>query len=129
MEDIEKARLWEHRQSVNSDFNSISNYFLLAQSFLLIVATSNQIEVGYHRLIVGILALALSGIWLYVQSKQKFLLDGLKKRCAAELPDYAQTRADREHPVWRFSNTAIMARVLPMLFSLAWIVIVSTTGL
>ncbi|MGY2093404.1 RipA family octameric membrane protein [Nocardia gipuzkoensis] len=127
LDEAAKQRLWEHRQSVNSDFNNMSNYFLLAQSFLLIVATSNQIETGYHRLIVGILGFTLSVIWLYVQAKQKFILDGLKRRCAAEFPEYAETRAGRAHTVWRFSNTAIVARLMPTLFGLTWIAIISTT--
>ena len=116
-------RLWDHRQSVNNDFNAISNYFMLGQSFLLVVATSSGADQSAERITVTLLGLVLTVIWLYVQSKQKFLLDQLKRRCATELPEYAETREQRLHPLWRFSNTAIMAVILPALFAATWTVI------
>jgi hypothetical protein len=121
--DREQDRLWEHRQSLNEDFNSLSNYFMLAQSFLLVVALSNSGGASAQRLAVIILGFALTLIWLYVQSKQRYLLTHLKKRCAMEFPEYAKTRLQRQHPIWRLSNTWIMAVLVPVLFAAAWVVI------
>lgn len=123
IDERKQNRLWEHRQNLNQDFNSLSNYFMLAQSFLLVVALSNSGEALVQHLAVIILGFALTLIWLYVQSKQRYLLTHLKKRCAAEFPEYAETRQQREHPIWQFSNTWIMAVLVPLLFTAAWVVI------
>ena len=41
MDAREEDRVWDHRQHLNDDFNNLSNYFLLAQSFLIAAATSS----------------------------------------------------------------------------------------
>ena len=84
-------RLWEHRLSVNNDFSQLSNYFLLGQSFLLVVATSKD-TFAVSATAVTLLGIALTAVWLYVQTKQRFALELLKRRCAAEFPEYAATR-------------------------------------
>lgn len=121
--DREQDRLWEHRQSINGDFNNLSNYFMLAQSFLLVVALSNSGEARASHFAVIILGFALTLIWLYVQSKQRYLLNHLKKRCSAEFPEYAETRQQRVHLMWQFSNIWIMAVLVPVLFTITWVVI------
>lgn len=123
MDERAQDRLWEHRQRVNEDFNSISNRFMLTQSFLLLVATSEGASGEGPRIAVTFLGFTLTLLWAYVQSKQKFLLDILRRRCAQELPEYAVTSAERVHPLWRFSNTWITAVVLPSIFAITWAVI------
>ncbi|WP_028707692.1 hypothetical protein [Propionicicella superfundia] len=123
MDDAARQRLWEHRQTTNEDFNSISNYFLLAQSFLLLAAVDGMGTPDVARLAVSILGLLLTVLWCYVQAKQRYLLNQLKAECAEEFPEYNSTRASRTHRIWRFSNTAVMAYVIPGLFAVTWLVV------
>lgn len=121
-----QQRLWEHRQALNGDFNSISNYFMLAQSFLLVVAVTIGTSLTPRSLAVTLLGLTLTIVWLYVQSKQRFLLDQLKDRCAKELPEYAATRSLRVHPIYRLSITKLLSILPPLLFAATWVTILVT---
>lgn len=123
VDDGERGRLWEHRIAINDDFNSISNYFLLAQSFLLLAAVDGMETPNVARLALSVLGFLLTGLWCYMQAKQRYLLNQLKARCANEFPEYRSTRSSRSNPIWRLSNTAVMAYVIPSLFAITWIVI------
>lgn len=117
--------LWQHRQNLNADFNNLGNFFMLAQSFLLAVAVQGSEKGGRATLLTTALpafGVLLTIIWMYVQAKQRALLEAVKKRCAEKLPEYKTIREARTSSRWILSNTAILSYGLPALFLTAWLV-------
>jgi hypothetical protein len=90
MDGREEDRAWDHRQHLNDDFNNLSNYFLLAQSFLIAAATSSLTAHSSTllRVTTAVLGLLLTFVWMHVQGKQRFLLSLAKRRCEELFPDY-----------------------------------------
>jgi len=124
MDERDKDRLWEQRENLNDDFMAFSNYFLVAESILLaVVAQSHAHDLSMTEVVLIVIGFALTGVWAYVQGKQKYILDQLKARCAEVFIEYAKIRDLRNRTIWRFSNTAIMSYVMPGLFGVAWLTI------
>lgn len=120
------ARLWEHRTSLNNDFNNFANFFLIAESILLAVVGGLIGKPGSTKTIAFaliVLGFVLTFIWLYVQGKQRRVLGLIKAQCEHHFPEYRLVRAERRHPIWKLSNTWLLAYVVPSLFAVTWVVI------
>jgi hypothetical protein len=75
-------RLWQYRNNVISYFNSFVNSFLVAESVLLAVVgmiASNNSPMTKIKFPIIILGFVLTLLWLYVQAKQRFIIQNLKK--------------------------------------------------
>ncbi|WP_435209078.1 RipA family octameric membrane protein [Micromonospora sp. bgisy143] len=123
MEPRTEDRIWTHRQNLNTDFNAFSNYFLLAQSILLAMVGTGISGKQHSPVFLPLTALGflLTATWAYVLAKQKFVLDQAKARCSELFKDYRDLRAQRSDRRWLFSNTAILAYLIPGTFAFAWI--------
>lgn len=119
-------RLWSHREHTNTDFNSLANFFLVAESILLAVIANLVDKPNVTVLIYGITALGtlLSFVWWLVQNKQRRLLNTLKARCERELPEYSAAHEQRTPMSPKYSNTWILANAVPMMFLSTWSVVV-----
>lgn len=125
-DELDPALLLEHRQNLNSDFNNLGNYFMLAQSFLL--AMSITVATGPSTTAVGValplLGLVLTLVWLFVQVKQRAILESVKRLCELHVPTYRALKAARRARWWdRISSTLLQAYLLPLLFLSAWVVV------
>lgn len=121
-------RLWQHRLNVNSNFNNFVNFFLLAESILLaVVGMLADKPMVTKPIILSLIALGiiLTLVWMYVQGKQKYILDILKKRCEEFMPEYKISRELRQAKRWRISNGWLLAHFVPTLITAIWIVILS----
>lgn len=127
MDERDKDRLWEQRENLNDDFMTFSNYFLVAESILIaVVAQAHSRAPSAPEIALTAIGFALTGVWAYVQGKQKYILDQLKARCAEVFVEYDRMRRLRSRALWRFSNTAIMSYVMPGLFGVAWLTIAAS---
>ena len=122
----EKDRLWQHRLAVGTNFNNFVNFFLVSESVLLaVVGMFSGKSIQYKSIQVPIifLGLILTLIWFFVQGKQNYILEIIKKRCEIHLLEYKETRSQRNPKKWRFSNGIILAYCLPVLFALTWVIV------
>lgn len=121
-----RERLWSHREHTNTDFNSLASFFLVAESILLAVIANLVDKPSVTVLVYGITALGtlLSLVWWLVQNKQRRLLNQLKSRCERELPEYLSTHQIRSSIRPRYSNTWVLANVVPMMFLSTWMIVI-----
>ncbi|MBC7774514.1 MAG: hypothetical protein H7246_03675 [Phycisphaerae bacterium] len=123
-----KDRIWQHGLHEDQMFNERFNFFLTLQSILIaaVAILVDKLEakdkwVGYGLIIIGIIISTV--LWL-IQAKQKFVLEGLRKKCQEVFPDYFETVQYREKSKWRyFSITNALAHWVPGLIMILWILI------
>lgn len=117
-------RLWQYRNGVITYFNSFVNSFLVAESVLLavvgMIASSNQpmANVKFPIIIFGFI---LTLLWMYVQAKQRFIIQNLKRVCMKHLPEYREQQELRQNSAWKYSTTWLLTFLLPILFAGIWI--------
>jgi hypothetical protein len=116
-------RLWKHRENALSHFHSLVNFTLVSQS-VLIAVTGILLKEPKVSDIIKISLMLLGGIFtllcLYIQAKQKFIIDGLKKRCEDEMPEYKEIRSWRKQSFFKVSNSFLIAYCMPLLFIMLW---------
>jgi len=117
-------RLWQYRNSVITIFNNFVNSFVVTESVLLAVvgmlssSTSSMSEIKIPVILLGFF---LTLLWMYVQAKQRFILQSLKDVCAKHLPEYRKQLELRQNSDWKLSTTLLLAFLLPLLFATIWI--------
>ncbi len=120
----ERARVWSHRDQINRDFNSLANFFAVAQALLVGAAANLLDKPRLENLLIGLVLIGvlLTSIWWLVQAKQYRILNELKSRCEECLPEYKETHTQRSNArvKLRYSNTRMLAHVLPFLFLATW---------
>ncbi|SRR5216683_6577557 len=115
-------RLWEYRNSVDREFYTRLNFFLVFES-ILIAAVSLLVNKTSDPLIhlLGLLGLTITLIFAYAQLRVKYVLDKLKQLCDVNIPEYALFRAIAWWP--RLSSTTLLTWAPPSLITAIWIVI------
>lgn len=113
-------RLWQYRNSVITVFNNFVNAFVVAESVLLAVvgmlasSTTHMTKIKFPIILLGFI---LTLLWMYVQAKQRFILQNLKSVCKDHIPEYRAQLELRENSVWIISTTWL----LPLLFAAIWV--------
>jgi hypothetical protein len=119
-------RLWQYRNSVITYFNNFVNSFLVAESVLLAVvgmlASSNS-PMAKIKFPIIFLGFILTLLWMYVQAKQRFIIQNLKGVCMTHLAEYREQQELRQNSVWKYSTTWLLTFLLPLLFAVIWIFI------
>lgn len=131
------ARLWAHALLQDELFVQRSNFFLVAES-LLVVAYTGIFGLSFNvhgrplRLRVAALVLALFGclltaIWAFVNARQRQVLLDLHKRAREAFPEYRRTIGERKLPGGRISGTFLIAFVVPVLAIIMWFIFIIIT--
>jgi len=128
------ARLWEHALLQDELFVQRSNFFLVAESLLVVAYTGILgLSLGTHgqplRLRVAALVLAIFGfllttIWAFVNARQRQVLLDLHKRAREAFPEYRRTIEERKLPGGRISGTMLIAYWVPVLAAIMWLIFV-----
>jgi hypothetical protein len=128
------GRLWAHALLQDELFVQRSNFFLVAES-LLVVAYTGVLGLSFSvherplRLRVAALVLALFGclltlIWVFVNARQRQVLLDLHKRAREAFPEYRRTIEERRLPGGRISGTFLIAFGVPVLATIMWFIFV-----
>jgi hypothetical protein len=110
-----KERLWDHAAHENVVFNDRLNFFLLFESVSLgvIGALYSRSPADNTPLqFLAFLGLLISLLWLYVQARQKNILNSVRARNAVALPEYAFILRNRRK--WPPSTTWLLGYFLPL---------------
>lgn len=114
-------RRWRHLLHEDTVFTNRVNFFLVAES-MLFVSYGTIINALQPNIIV-ICTIAILGIiftlaWMFVNGRQKYNLEKLKRKVEEVDPDYKDTRMGRAPG----SATLVLAYILPGATLIAWIV-------
>ena len=115
--------LWGFLLHSEDTFNNRTNFFLVAESMLLVsyVTVPSTASGRYWLLaVIVFLGFAFTVPWLCVQWRAYKNMGGLGNRVAETIPEYREIRADRASAIK--ANFAI-GIVLPIVTLLAWIAI------
>lgn len=125
-EQIEK--LWQYREAIITSFLQFVNFLLVSESILLAVVgmlSSSKESISNIQIPVISLGILITFLWMYIQGKQKFLLDTIRSKCVAHMPEYSYVVDKKKNSSWKLSNTWLLAYFLPMLFLVTWLLILS----
>jgi hypothetical protein len=130
----QEARLWAHALLQDELFVQRSNFFLVAESLLVVSYTgilglSFSVHEQPLRLRVAALVLAIFGcsltvMWAFVNGRQRQVLLDLHKRAREAFPEYRRTIEERKLPGGRISGTLLMAFGVPVLAAIMWLIFV-----
>lgn len=121
------TRLWTYALHEDAGFGHRSDFFLLANSFLVVAYAGllgNEQPGDAGRLalaarVIAIFGILLSIAWLYVSRRQWLYSVYVYGRAEREMPDVASIFAQRRQP--GLSGTAVMAYVVPGLAFAMWL--------
>jgi hypothetical protein len=129
----QQNRIWAHSLHQDEQFMQRSNFFLVAES-LLVVAYSSILANGLagdsstqpYRLlltarVIGIFGLLLTIIWAYSNNRMRITSMHVAKRARDVLPEYRQTFEERKLPGGRVSATWMITFVVPALAGIMWL--------
>ena len=118
-------RIWRHRETAVASFQNFTNVFLISESILLVVVGQmfgKATTGGALQIPLISLGIFLTLLWIYVQGKQKFVINQLQKICQKHIPEYNVTKGSQARAIWRFSSTWLLAYLLPLVFGIIWLV-------
>jgi hypothetical protein len=119
-------RLWQHGLHEDVMFNERLNFFLVFESLLIATVASlynsPHPKVSIIRFII-IIGLLLTGVWSYVQIRQKQTLFDLKEKTKSLDSNYAEILNRRSDSGLRISTISLLAYWVPFLVSLIWFVL------
>jgi hypothetical protein len=117
--DAEKQRLWAHRLHEDAMLSDRQNFFLVAQS-LLVVAQADLLGDGetLAAAILDVAGLLLTATWLYVVLRQRAILRYVQGRAREHLPEFDDTYKARPAGP---SSTAVYVTAVPSLLGAAWV--------
>lgn len=120
-------RLWQFRETLLTSFLHFVNYLLVSESILMamvgLLASSEREMLGI-QISVAILGISITILWAYIQGKQKFLLDNVRKKCEKHMVEYSLLMDTKRNSIWKISNTWLLAYLLPFIFLITWILII-----
>jgi hypothetical protein len=129
----QRNRIWAHSLHQDEQFMQRSNFFLVAES-LLVVAYSSILARGLtagssaqpYRLlltarVIGIFGLLLTVIWAYSNNRMRLTSAHVAKRARDVLPEYQQTLEERKLPGGRISATWMITFLVPLLAGIMWL--------
>lgn len=119
-------RLLQHKDTVLIGFLHFINYLLVSESILMAMVgmlSSSEKNVYYIQVAIIALGIAITILWVYVQGKQKFILDLVREECEKHMDEFSFLMEKRRTSFWKVSNTWLLAYFLPFLFLMTWILI------
>lgn len=118
-------RLWEHGLHEDSVFNERQNYFLVAESMLL-VAYATLVSTAEPRMLVArVIAsfgVLLTAVWIYVNVRQLYVVRHLRARCIEVIPDYRETYQTRRK--WPISSIWLLSYFVPTIIGIMWAIFI-----
>jgi hypothetical protein len=144
-EPAKEQALWTHGLNEDGNFNARLNFFLLFQSFLiagvltlysyLFLAGGGNLSYGAFQnaklLIIGScdIGIVTCLFWMYVQVRQEFLLEILRRRIQLMDGTFEDTIRQRERGLYRYLDAAfILSHVIPTtVIALWWLIILCTS--
>ena len=130
----QEARLWEHALLQDELFVGRSNFFLVAESLLVVAYTGilglllsvhgQPLRLRVAALVLAIFGCLLTVIWAFVNGRQRQVLLDLHKRARETFPEYRRTIEERQLPGGRVSGTFLMAFGVPVLAAIMWLIFV-----
>ena len=125
-DEMVKDRFFQHVLHEYNVFNERLNFFLVFESVSLGVIGAlyaNSHSDNRPAQFLALFGLLVSLLWLYVQARQKSLLDSNRARAVAGLPDYAFMVRYRRR--WPISTVWLLAYFLPFLVLLMWLALLA----
>ena len=118
-DDAAKTRLWSHRLHEDVVLADRQNFYLVAQS-LLVVAEADLIGSGETAgaAVLAAAGLVLTATWFYVIRRQRAIVKHVQDRAVEVLPEFRDTYESR--PRGR-SSTDVFVTVVPALLGAIWI--------
>jgi hypothetical protein len=120
----EATMLWQYKLHEDSIFYQRLNFFLVAESMIL-VAFASLFSSSHPQksamVTTGILGCVVTFIWGYVGARQRNVVAQIVKEAEAVIPMYARIR--RERPKW-FSSTWLLTYSVPSAMLLTWAVLI-----
>lgn len=130
----QEGRLWQHALLQDELFVGRNNFFLVAESLLVVAYTGVLgLSLDSHgrplRLRVATLVLAIFGclltvVWAFVNGRQRQVLLDLHRRAREAFPEFRRTIEERKLPGGRISGTFLMAFAVPVLAAIMWLIFV-----
>ncbi len=123
-------RIFQHGLYEDSALTERSNYFLIAESMLVVAYTgliSSTAAVQHPSTIWVARILAFFGflltiVWMYVNRRQWYVIQHLRERALELVPEYKVTYETRRK--WRISSIWLMVYLVPMLIAIMWMVFI-----
>ena len=116
-------RLWKFRETLLTSFLHFVNYLLVSESILMamvgMLASSDKEMLNIQISIIS-LGILITILWIYVQGKQKYLLDSVRNKCEKHMVEYSLLMETKRSSFWKISNTWLLAYFLPFLFLITW---------
>jgi hypothetical protein len=121
--------LFEHILHEDTVFNERLNFFLVFESVIIgIVGVLYQKSTPSMLIIrtLIVLAIVLTGIWGYVQARQKYIIDRLAARSLKTMPEYKSIVEERNKAWWPVGNLWVLAYVVPIVVAFLWVTLLFT---
>ena len=123
-------RIFQHGLYEDSALTERSNYFLIAESMLVVAytglissasAATQQSTVLVAR-ILAFFGFLLTIVWIYVNRRQWYVIQHLRERALELVPEYKITYETRRK--WRVSSIWLMVYLVPALIGVMWVVFI-----
>jgi hypothetical protein len=118
-------RLWQHGLHEDSVLNERQNYFLIAESMLLVgyttVLSTPQPKVFIARVIASF-GMLLTLVWIYVNIRQWYIVKHVRARAVEVLPDYRETYQTRAK--WHISSIWLLVYLVPAIIGVVWVIFI-----
>ena len=119
--------LWQYKLHEDSIFYQRLNFFLVAESMIL-VAFATLLSSAHPKkgvlVTTAILGCVVTLIWGYVGARQRNVVAQIVKEAEQAIPVYERIR--RERPKW-FSSTWLLTYSVPAVMFLTWVVLIILT--
>lgn len=118
-------RLVQHEFHEDNIFNERQNYFLVAESLLLMTCAALLSSTHIRPLIptiVAVFGLLLTLVWIFVNVRQWQVLAHIRAKACAEWPDHHTTYSTR--PKTRISSMFLLKYVVPTIIGCIWAVFI-----
>lgn len=125
----QSARIWERYSSEEEIFNNRLNFFLILETLLLggVIAFVGQSTPDRYTLIVLspiiIVGNFLTLVWVYIQARQKYVLDAVRRWAYQHLPEFRAMEDDIYSKYWPLKIRNLLAYIIPLVFLVTWFVL------
>jgi hypothetical protein len=116
-------RLWQYRLQQENIFYQRLNFFLVAESMLLVAFTTilSKVDFWNTTISVGILGLLLTFLWGAVNIRQYQVYNHVRKLVEEVCPEFKDLRAIRPKSFVR--SWFLLTYIVPALIAIAWTVL------
>ena len=118
-------KLWQYKMHEEDIFYQRNNFFLVAESMLLIALATlfNAPRTTFSLIVVfATLGCLLTVVWIYVSSRQLSVIRQIAKESESVIDVYARIRLERAK--WPLSSTKLLAYFVPAIVMLTWITVI-----